>query len=32
MMASSGGNIGFQIGGEATELPIIVMNDQGAKA
>jgi lipid-binding SYLF domain-containing protein len=31
MMASSGGNIGFQIGGEATDFVIIVMNDQGAK-
>ena len=32
MMASSGGNIGFQIGGEATDFVIIVMNDQGAKS
>ena len=32
MMASSGGNIGFQIGGEATDFLIIVMNDQGAKS
>ena len=32
MMASSGGNIGFQIGGEATDFVILVMNDQGAKA
>jgi lipid-binding SYLF domain-containing protein len=31
MMASSGGNIGFQIGGEATDFLIIVTNDQGAK-
>lgn len=31
MMASSGGNIGFQIGGEATDFVIIVMNDAGAK-
>jgi len=32
MMASSGGNIGFQIGGEATDFVIIAMNDQGAKS
>src|SRR5215472_4252032 len=32
MMASSGGNIGFQIGGEATDFLIIVTNDQGAKS
>jgi lipid-binding SYLF domain-containing protein len=32
MMASSGGNIGFQIGGQATDFVIIVMNDQGAKS
>src|SRR5262249_18377177 len=32
MMASSGGNIGFQIGGQATDFLIIVMNDQGAKS
>jgi len=32
MMASSGGNIGFQIGGEATDFLIIVMNDQGAQS
>lgn len=31
MMASSGGNIGFQLGGQATDFVIIVMNDQGAK-
>lgn len=31
MMASSGGSIGFQIGGEATDFVIIVMNDGGAK-
>src|SRR5690242_11608884 len=29
MMASSGGNIGFQIGGEATDFVILVMNDGG---
>lgn len=32
MMASGGGNIGFQVGGEATDFVIIVMNDQGAKS
>lgn len=32
MMASSGGNIGLQIGGQATDFVIIVMNDQGAKS
>jgi len=32
MMASSGGNVGFQIGGEATDFVIIAMNDQGAKS
>lgn len=32
MMASSGGNIGFQIGGEATDFVIIALNDQGAKS
>lgn len=32
MMASSGGNIGFQIGGQATDFVIIVMNDGGAKS
>ena len=32
MMASSGCNIGFQIGGQATDFVIIVMNDQGAKS
>jgi lipid-binding SYLF domain-containing protein len=32
MMASSGGNIGFQIGGEATDFVIIVMNDGGARS
>ena len=31
MMASSGGNIGLQIGGEATDFVIIVLNDEGAK-
>lgn len=32
MMASSGGNIGFQIGGQATDFVIIVMNEGGAKS
>ncbi len=32
MMASSGGNIGFQLGGQATDFVILVMNDQGAKS
>src|SRR5512133_1354317 len=32
MMASSGGNIGFQIGGEATDFVILVTNDKGAKS
>jgi SH3 domain-containing YSC84-like protein 1 len=32
MMASSGGNIGLQIGAQATDFVIIVMNDQGAKS
>jgi SH3 domain-containing YSC84-like protein 1 len=32
MMASSGGNIGFQVGGQATDFVIIAVNDQGAKS
>ena len=32
MMASGGGNIGFQIGGQATDFVIIALNDQGAKS
>ena len=32
MMASSGGSIGFQIGGQATDFVIIVMNDAGARS
>src|SRR5215471_19085581 len=32
MMASSGGSIGFQIGGQATDFVIIVMNEGGAKS
>jgi SH3 domain-containing YSC84-like protein 1 len=31
MMASSGGNIGLQIGGEATDFVILVTNDSGAR-
>jgi SH3 domain-containing YSC84-like protein 1 len=32
MMASSGGSFGFQLGGEATDFVILVMNDSGARA
>src|SRR5262249_53371418 len=32
MMASSGGSFGFQIGGEATDFVILVLNDSGARA
>ncbi len=32
MMASSGGNVGFQIGGQATDFVILVLNNQGAKS
>jgi lipid-binding SYLF domain-containing protein len=32
MMQSSGGSVGFQIGGQATDFVILVMNDQGARA
>ena len=32
MMASSGGNVGFQFGGEATDFVILVLNDGGAKS
>lgn len=32
MMASSAGSIGFQIGGEATDFVILVMNDGGARS
>jgi lipid-binding SYLF domain-containing protein len=32
MMASSGGSVGLQIGGQATDFVIIVMNDGGAKS
>lgn len=32
MMQSSGGSFGLQIGGEATDFVVLVMNDKGAKA
>jgi lipid-binding SYLF domain-containing protein len=32
MMASSGGSFGFQIGAQATDFVIVVMNDKGARA
>src|SRR5271163_3670757 len=32
MMALEGGSIGFQIGGEATDLVLLVMNDRGASS
>lgn len=32
MMASSGGNIGLQLGGEATDFVILVMNEGGARS
>src|SRR5262249_20709686 len=32
MMALEGGSIGFQIGGEATDFVLLVMNPRGAKA
>ena len=32
MMALEGGSIGFQIGGQATDLVLLVMNDSGAKS
>ena len=32
MMQSSGGSFGLQIGGEATDFVILVMNDKGARA
>jgi len=32
MMASSGGNVGLQIGGEATDFVILAINDGGAKS
>ena len=32
MMALEGGSIGFQIGGQATDFVLLVMNDRGAHA
>ncbi len=32
MMASGGGDIGFQLGAEATDVVILVLNDDGAKS
>jgi SH3 domain-containing YSC84-like protein 1 len=32
MMALEGGSFGFQLGGEATDFVLLVMNDRGAKA
>lgn len=32
MMASSGGDIGFQLGAEATDVVVLVLNDDGAVA
>jgi SH3 domain-containing YSC84-like protein 1 len=32
MMQSSGGSIGFQAGGQATDFVVLVMNDKGARA
>ena len=32
MMASGGGDIGFQIGAEATDVVILVLNDEGAQS
>ena len=32
MMALEGGSFGFQLGGEATDLVLLVMNDRGANA
>lgn len=32
MMASGGGDIGFQIGAEATDVVILVLNDEGARS
>ena len=31
MMASSGGSIGFQAGGQSTDFVVLVMNDKGAR-
>jgi lipid-binding SYLF domain-containing protein len=32
MYALEGGNIGFQLGGQATDFVLLVMNDKGAKS
>ncbi len=32
MMASGGGDIGFQLGAEATDVVILVLNDDGARS
>ena len=32
MFALEGGNIGFQLGGQATDFVLLVMNDKGAKS
>ena len=32
MMQSSGGSVGFQAGGQATDFVILVLNDKGARA
>ena len=32
MMQSSGGSVGLQAGGQATDFVVLVMNDQGARA
>ena len=32
MMQSSGGSVGFQAGGQSTDVVILVMNDKGARA
>jgi SH3 domain-containing YSC84-like protein 1 len=32
MMQSSGGSVGFQVGGQATDFIVLVMNDKGARA
>jgi SH3 domain-containing YSC84-like protein 1 len=32
MMQSSGGSVGFQAGGQATDFVILIMNDKGARA
>jgi lipid-binding SYLF domain-containing protein len=32
MMQSTGGSVGFQAGGESTDLVLLVMNDKGARA